>query len=82
MKDLGFLVDSELNVSQQCTLVAIKANHMLGCIHESVVSRTRTVIIPLFSASEAASWRTVSSWAPQYNNPRGILNEMQSSEGS
>lgn len=34
MKDLGFLVDSGLKVSQQCTLVAIKANHMLGYIRE------------------------------------------------
>lgn len=28
MKDLVLLMDSELSVSQQCTLVAIKANHM------------------------------------------------------
>lgn len=46
---MGFLVDSELNVSQQCTLVAVKANRMLGCIQESVVSRTRTAIIRLSS---------------------------------
>lgn len=32
MKDLGILVDSELNVSQQCTLVAVKASHILSCI--------------------------------------------------
>lgn len=30
-KDQGFLVDRELNASQQCSLVAVKASHRLGC---------------------------------------------------
>lgn len=37
---------------------------------------------PPFCASEAVSWRTLSSQALQYNNPSGILSEMQSSERS
>lgn len=49
MKDLGILVDSELSASLQCTLVAVMANHMLGCICKSVDSRTRTVIVRLSS---------------------------------
>lgn len=73
MKDLGILVDRELNVSQHCTLVAIKANHMLDYISDSVVSRARAVVISLFSA-EAGSWRTVSMGAHQCSNHRGILN--------
>lgn len=69
-KDPGFPMDSELNASQQCALVAVKANHTLGCTWER---RTRMVKAPPFCASEAASWSTVSSWALQYNNPFGIL---------
>lgn len=78
-KDPGFPVDRELSASQQCALVAVKANHMLGCTWER---RTRTVNTPPVCASGAASWRTVSSRALQYNNSSGILNEMQSSESS
>ncbi|KAK4830006.1 LOW QUALITY PROTEIN: hypothetical protein QYF61_008176 [Mycteria americana] len=49
-KDLGVLVDIKLNISQQYAFTAKKANGILGCIWQSIVSRLREVILLLYSA--------------------------------
>lgn len=50
VKDLGVLVNKKLNMSEQCALAAKKASDIQGCVTQSAVSKSREVILPLYSA--------------------------------
>jgi len=73
-KNLGVLLDTKLNTSQKWAFAAKKAKGILGFMRQSIASRSREVIFPLYSALVRPQLEDyVQFWAPQYKRDMGIV---------
>jgi len=66
-KDLGLLVDEKLSMTQQCVLIAQKANSILSFFKRSVTSRAREDILSCYSTLMRPQMESCFQlWSPQH----------------
>jgi len=71
-------VDEKLNMSRQCALAAQKATRILGCIKSSMASRSREVILPLYSTLMRPHLEyCIQLWGPKHKKDMNVLEWVQ-----
>jgi len=77
-KDFAVLVYEKFNTTQQCTLAAQKANHILVCIKSSVASRSREGILPLYPTLVRPHLEScIQLWSRQRRKDMELLEQVQ-----
>ena len=77
-KNLGLLEAIKVSMSQQCILVAKKANGIPQCIKKCVASKSGEVILPVYSALVRSHLEyCVQFLAPQLKKGRDLLEGVQ-----